>query len=86
MAKKQANFEQSITELEAIVAELERGQIPLEESLEKFERGVGLLRQCRTLLDTAETRIKQLVDFDENGQPKLKNLDHAATRAKESES
>lgn len=41
-------FEGSLAELEAIVAKMERGDLPLDESLRLFERGMGLTRVCRT--------------------------------------
>lgn len=57
----QANFEGSLEELEKIVRELEAGDLPLERSLELFERGVGLSEQCRKRLEEAETRVEMLV-------------------------
>ena len=55
------NFEVSLEELEKIVRELEAGDLPLERSLELFERGVGLSEQCRKQLEEAETRVETLV-------------------------
>lgn len=49
-------------ELEAIVQKLERGELKLEESLAVFERGMALTQQCRTALDTAELKVKTLID------------------------
>lgn len=57
-----ARFEGSLSELEAIVANMERGDLPLEESLRLFERGIGLTRVCRTSLETAELRVRNLLD------------------------
>jgi exodeoxyribonuclease VII small subunit len=54
-------FETSLEELEKIVRELEAGDLPLERSLELFERGVGLSEQCRKQLEEAETRVETLV-------------------------
>jgi len=51
-------------ELEAIVAKMEHGDLPLEESLQLFERGVALTRECREALATAELRVKNLLDTD----------------------
>lgn len=59
-----SRFEGSLSELEAIVAKMERGDLPLEESLALFERGMGLTRVCRTSLETAELRVKNLLDAD----------------------
>ena len=53
-------FETSLTQLEAIVAKLEDGDLPLEESLELFEKGIKLSRDCRERLANAERRIEVL--------------------------
>lgn len=55
------SFERELEELEAVVKRLESGDLPLEESLQLFERGVGLSDSCRRQLDAAETRVEQLV-------------------------
>jgi exodeoxyribonuclease VII small subunit len=54
------SFEQAFEELEAIVEQLEAGQLPLEESLVLFERGQALAARCGQLLESAELRVKQL--------------------------
>lgn len=54
-------FEQSLDELETIVKKLEDGDLPLEKSLELFEQGVKLSRECRERLTTAERRIEVLM-------------------------
>lgn len=56
------HFEQALKELEAIVARMERGDLPLEESLSLFERGTQLTRDCRGALDRAELRVRNLLD------------------------
>lgn len=53
-------FESSLTRLETIVAKLENGDLPLEESLELFEQGIKLSRECRERLANAERRIEVL--------------------------
>ena len=53
-------FERSLEELETIVNRIESGDLPLEESLELFERGVKLSRKCRERLANAERRIEVL--------------------------
>ena len=58
------NFEASLTALEKIVRELERGELPLEKSLELFERGVKLSRECQERLQEAERRIEVLLQRD----------------------
>jgi len=57
---KPQNFETSLEELERIVRELERGDLPLEKSLELFEQGVKLSRACQERLNEAERRIEIL--------------------------
>lgn len=54
------DFETSLTELERIVATMESGQMPLNEALAAYQRGVGLLRHCQQTLGNAETQIKLL--------------------------
>ena len=55
------NFESSLAELEKIVAQLETGDLPFEESLKLFEDGVKLSRECRERLSEAERRIEVLM-------------------------
>lgn len=54
------HFEKSMQDLEAIVAQLEKGDLSLEESLKQFEQGIGLARQCQDLLTQAEQKIAML--------------------------
>lgn len=62
------SFETALAELEAIVDELERGQVPLERSIEIYERGQALRAQCDQLLKRAEARIEKL-RLGPDGQP-----------------
>jgi exodeoxyribonuclease VII small subunit len=63
MAKeKSPTFEESVAQLEQIVAAIESGQIGLEESLAKYEQGMSLVKRCRGILDNAEKRIEQLTE------------------------
>ena len=55
------NFEASLAALEKIVHDLERGELPLEKSLELFEQGVLLSRECQERLNEAERRIEVLL-------------------------
>jgi len=55
------SFETSLAELEDIVAKLEDGDLPLEESLGLFEKGIKLSRECRERLTDAERRIEILM-------------------------
>ena len=59
------DFEAALTELDSIVKKLEDGDIPLEQSLQLFERGVQLSRFCHARLEEAERRIEIL---NERGQ------------------
>ncbi|MEA2736544.1 MAG: exodeoxyribonuclease small subunit [Humisphaera sp.] len=54
------NFEDALAELEAILADIEGGEVPLEESLVKYERGQFLVQHCRSVLAQAEKQIEQL--------------------------
>ena len=54
------DFEAALAELEEIVARLEQGELPLEDSLRQFERGVVLTRICQKALGDAERRIRIL--------------------------
>ncbi len=67
-------FEESLDQLEAIVRKLEDGDLPLEESLELFEKGVKLSRECKERLVRAERRIEVLMK-ESNGDLKLEELD-----------
>ena len=64
------SFEASLASLERIVRELERGDLPLEKSLELFEQGVRLSRECQERLNEAERRIEVLLR-DDAGRPVL---------------
>ena len=63
------SFEQVIDKLEGVVAELERGELPLEQALAAFERGVTLSRKGASLLDDAERRIEVLLGQGEETEP-----------------
>lgn len=57
---EQLNFETALEELETLVEQLERGELTLEQSLERFERGVQLTRRCQQALQQAEQRVMAL--------------------------
>lgn len=59
--KQSASFEREIEELESVVKQLEGGELPLEQALSLFERGVALSNSCRQQLEAAETRVEILV-------------------------
>ena len=67
-------FEQSLDELEKIVKQLEDGDLPLEKSLELFENGVKLSRECRERLTNAERRIEVLMK-DSNGNFSVESIE-----------
>lgn len=56
------SFEEAFKELEALVEQMEAGNLPLEDTLRLFERGSLLSRHCQNLLDKAELRLKQLTE------------------------
>ncbi len=60
-APSQPSFEASLQELEAIVTEMESGELPLNEALEKFERGVKLSRLSQQALAQAEQKVQILL-------------------------
>lgn len=55
------SFEAALAELEGVVAQLESGDLPLEQALEAFETGIKLSRRCGATLDAAERRIEILM-------------------------
>ncbi len=57
-----ARFEQEMQELDKIVEQMESGDLHLEESLKLFERGTVLARSCRKSLETAELKVRDLLD------------------------
>lgn len=61
MSKKNATFEENMTRLEQIVRAMERGDVPLEESLKLFQEGTALVKSCGELLDKAEQQVKKIV-------------------------
>ncbi|MFN4064016.1 exodeoxyribonuclease VII small subunit [Azoarcus communis] len=63
------SFEAAVAELEAIVQQMESGSLPLEEALERYQRGIVLLKHCQETLESAEQRVRilegdTLTDFD----------------------
>jgi exodeoxyribonuclease VII small subunit len=68
------SFEKSLTDLEEIVAKLEVGDLPLEESLKLFEEGIRLSRTCRERITDATRRIEVLMR-ESNGQLSAQEMD-----------
>ena len=56
------NFEKSLDHLTTLVEQMEQGNLPLEESLKSFEKGVRLIRECQKALETAEQKVKILTN------------------------
>jgi exodeoxyribonuclease VII small subunit len=78
MKKGAASFEASLKELEKIVEQLEAGDLPLEESLALFERGIRLSRECQRRLEEAERKVEVLVK-GEDGRLKTAPFDQEGT-------
>ena len=66
---KGPEFEQALGELEAVVNRLEHGDLPLEEALKQFERGIELARACETSLKQAEQRVEILLQKNPEAAP-----------------
>ena len=66
---KKVSFEETMSKLEEIAAELEKGDLNLEESVSKFEEGMKLSKKCSDKLESAERKINILLQ-DENGNEK----------------
>ena len=60
-ADQPIDLEKALAELESLVDELERGELPLEKALEQFERGVALTRDCEAALTAAERKVELLM-------------------------
>ena len=61
MNQKNASFESNMQRLEQIVRAMERGDVPLEESLKLFQEGTDLVRSCNQLLDHAQLQVKKIM-------------------------
>ncbi|GFE64721.1 exodeoxyribonuclease VII small subunit [Litoreibacter roseus] len=61
-------FEQAMKELESVVGQLERGDVPLEDSIKLYERGADLKKRCETKLKEAEEKVAQIT-LDGDGKP-----------------
>lgn len=62
------DFEKSLEQLTKLVEKMEGGKLPLEESLQVFEQGVGLIRHCQQALKEAEQRV-QILTAQQNLEP-----------------
>ena len=70
-------FEQALARLEIIVTELERGELPLDESLKIFEEGIKLSKTCLKVLDDAERKVEILVQ-DKDGKTRIQAFSEGA--------
>jgi len=77
------SFEQALTQLEQIVASLERGEPQLTTALAKYEKGVQLLTLCHRLLDQAEQSVALLTGVDDQGNPLTIAFDATASIVRE---
>jgi exodeoxyribonuclease VII small subunit len=60
--KKSVDFEAALEELEQLVTRMESGELPLEDALKQFERGITLTRDCQRALREAEQKVDMLMD------------------------
>ena len=58
--KTPASFEAKLAELEALVQQIEQGSMPLDKSLEAFEKGVKIAKECHSILDTASQKVTEI--------------------------
>jgi exodeoxyribonuclease VII small subunit len=72
---KPVDFEKALAELETLVERLERGDVPLDEALRAFERGVALTRHCQACLQTAQQKVEILLK--RSGQPEVQPFEES---------
>ncbi len=73
MNKENKTFEENMHRLEEIVRAMDRGDVPLEESLKLFQEGTKLVESCGKLLDEAELEVKKIIS-DAEGNPLEENF------------
>jgi exodeoxyribonuclease VII small subunit len=71
---KTINLEKSLSDLEALVEELESGDLPLDKAMKKFEQGIKLTRSCQSALKDAEQRVEILLK-NAGGEESLQEFD-----------
>jgi len=69
------SFEQAIKELTDIVGKIEQGQIPLQDSLKQYEKGMALIKHCKGILEKAERRIEKITKEEKSEDRKQKIAD-----------
>lgn len=72
-ALESLTFEQALAQLEAIVDRIEAGEVGLEAALADYEKGVALLKRCRSVLDHAEQRITELTPPPDDAAPSARS-------------
>ena len=72
-AKKKQSFEDALKDLEAIIENLESGEVALADLVEQYEKGTGLLKTCHERLNEAELKIEKL--REKSDQPAFENFD-----------
>ena len=72
--KKPVNLEKSLADLESLVEDLERGDLPLDKAMKKFEDGIKLTRNCQAALKEAEQKVKILLE-SAGGDESLEDFD-----------
>lgn len=75
MDKQNRSFESNMQRLEQIVRAMERGDVPLEESLKLFQEGTELVRSCNELLDNAQLQVKMIMTGPD-GTPREEDFPH----------
>ena len=75
MNQKNPTFEENMHRLEQIVRAMERGDVPLEESLKMFREGTALVQTCSKLLDEADLQVKKIATAAD-GSPIEEDFDH----------
>lgn len=78
--KKTDSFEADLDALEALVARLEDGDLPLEQALKEFEQGIKLARRCQGALKDAEQKVQILMEKHGDAQPENYDVDTADER------
>jgi len=67
--KKEPTFEENLEKLQKVMEQVEQGELGLEDTIKQFEEGMGLIKKCRDILDSAELRINKLLDEKEDTEP-----------------
>ena len=69
------SFEEAIKDLTSIVGKIEKGEIPLQDSLEEYEKGMSLIKHCRGILRQAEKKIEKITKEEETERRERKKED-----------